>query len=188
MNRWIIVEDRPWVMETFIGEVRKLAEQEGKEYFKPEILYYIAGSSEDQRKAMENNYKSNVDNFEQTTQITVTKIDELSFYQKIENYYKNKYIIFMDLNLTGSSALYFNERSNVRYAREKQEACKDKKEKERQIWFYTTGASLDANFLHIEFPDNVIEVINFEDGKVQLDLERAWDILKDGKPNTLQQG
>lgn len=188
MKRWVIVEDRPWVMETFIGEVQKLAEREGQEYFKPDVLYYIAGSSKEQKKAIENNYKSNAESFEQKTEVKVAKIDETNFREEIEKYYKEKYIIFMDLNLTGSSALYFNERNNVQYAKEKQEICKGKGEKERQIYFYTTGASLDANFLHIEFPDNVVKVENFEDGKVQLDMGSAWGILKDGEPNVSQQG
>ena len=85
----------------------------------------------------------------------------------------------MDLNLTGVNAQYFNERNNVQYAREKQQDCREKNKKEEQIWLYTTGASLDASFLYSEFPDNVVEVTNFEDGKAYLDLDTSWELLKD---------
>ena len=121
----------------------------------------------------------NVNEFEDTTGIQVHKFNTLNFEEQMEKYYNDGYTIFMDLNLTGVNAQYFNERNNVQYAREKQQDCREKNKKEEQIWLYTTGASLDASFLYSEFPDNVVEVTNFEDGKAYLDLDTSWELLKD---------
>ena len=179
MKRWVIVEDRPWVMTRFIQEIWEKAQAEGQEYLAPDILYYIAGEDEEKRKVTENNFKNNVNEFEDTTGIQVHKFNTLNFEEQMEKYYNDGYTIFMDLNLTGVNAQYFNERNNVQYAREKQQDCREKNKKEEQIWLYTTGASLDASFLYSEFPDNVVEVTNFEDGKAYLDLDTSWELLKD---------
>lgn len=170
------MEDRPWVMTGFISEMERKADGEAGSgtFVKPEILYFVAGDTPALRTATEKNYKEEVRRFEEATEIRVKKIDETDFHEKMEGYYAKDYVIFMDLNLTGNSAKYFNERINVQYAREKQ---KQKGEGERQIWFYTTGASLDADFLSSEFPNNVIEVISFVDGKAQLDMEKSWRVL-----------
>lgn len=103
----------------------------------------------------------------------------MSFEEQMEKYYDDGYTIFMDLNLSGTNAQFFNERNNIQYAREKQQDCHEKSKKEKQIWLYTTGASLDAGFLHREFPDNVVEVISFKDGKAQLNLNKSWELLQD---------
>ena len=179
MKRWVIVEDRPWIMTRFIQEIQEKAQAEGQEYLAPDILYYIAGEDEEKRKVTENNFRNNVNEFEKITGIQVQKFNDMSFEDQMEKYYNDGYMIFMDLNLTGGNAQYFNERNNVQYAREKQQDCRRKNKKEKQIWLYTTGASLDAGFLHSEFPDNVVEVINFEDGKAYLDLSKSWGILED---------
>ncbi len=170
------MEDRPWVMTGFISEMEQKVdgEAESRTFRKPEILYFIAGDTPAQRMATEKNYKEEVSHFEEATGIKVKKIDKTVFHEEMEGYYSKDYVIFMDLNLTGNSAMYFNERINVQYAREKQ---KQKGGGDGQIWFYTTGASLDADFLSSEFPNNVIEVINFVDGKAQLDMEKSWQVL-----------
>lgn len=179
MKKWVIVEDRPWVMTVFIQDIKAKAQAVGQEYRPPDILYYIAGEDEEKRKATENSFRKNVHDFENSTKIHVNKFDTTNFKQRVEEYYKDGCTIFMDLNLTGANAQYFNERNNVQYAREKQQDCRKKNKQEKQIWLYTTGASLDASFLHSEFPDNVVEVINFEDGKAYLDLDKSWELLRD---------
>ena len=50
MKRWVIVEDRPWIMTRFIQEIQEKAQAEGQEYLAPDILYYIAGEDEEKRK------------------------------------------------------------------------------------------------------------------------------------------
>ncbi len=173
MKNWVIVEDRPWVMVGFIQDIRQKALEVGEDVVEPEVLYYVSGDTGEQRKATENYYKKKVDTFKSKTSIKVKKINKTNFYENMEIYYRNEYIIFMDLNLTGSSAMYFNERINVQYAREKKKSV----EEENQIWFYTTGASLDANFLSNEFWGNVIDVYSFEEGEAKLDLEKAWGLI-----------
>lgn len=175
MRNWVIVEDRPWVMAGFINDIRQRAMEQGEDVVQPEVLYYVSGDTQEQRKATETYYKTKVDAFRSATGIRVRKINKTNFYSRMDAYYNEGYIIFMDLNLTGSSAMYFNERINVQYAREK----KNNVEEENQIWFYTTGASLDANFLSNEFWGNVIDVYSFEEGEAKLDLENAWDLLSD---------
>ena len=173
MKNWIIVEDRPWVMVGFIRDMKKKASELGEGIVEPEVLYYVSGDTGAQRKATEISYKQKVNDFKNKTGIKVKKINKTNFYENMEVYYKGGYIIFMDLNLTGSSAMYFNERINVQYAREKRKNAGE----EKQIWFYTTGASLDANFLSNEFWGNVIDVYSFEEGEAKLDLEKAWELL-----------
>ncbi len=178
MKKWIIVEDRPWVMEGFIQTIKQRAQDRKQAYCEPEILYY---NEEDDGTGcvMEGTYETNVKDFEQQTGIQVKRFGKTNFVEYMDKYYKVNYVIFMDLNLTGGKSMYFNERNNVQYAREKLLQSRERGEQERQIWFYTTGASLDASFLLSEFPDNVVEVSYFEDGKAYLALDKSWEILCD---------
>ena len=178
MKKWIIVEDRPWVMEGFIQDIKQRAQEREQAYREPEILYYNE-DDEGTGSATEDTYEANVKNFEQETGIQVKRFGSMHFVEYMDEYYKENYVIFMDLNLTGGKSMYFNERNNVQYAREKLLQSQKKGEQEKQIWFYTTGASLDASFLLSEFSDNVVEVSNFEDGKAYLDIDKSWEILCD---------
>ena len=54
-----------------------------------------------------------------------------------------------------------------------------KKVKRKSRYGFIQQASLDAGFLHREFPDNVVEVISFKDGKAQLNLNKSWELLQD---------
>lgn len=179
MKQWVIVEDRPWVMSGFVQDVKRMAEKQGQTYREPDILYYNEDDSEPVRNASEDTYERNVQEFESIIGIQVKRFGRMNFGEWLDSYYQKNYIIFMDLNLTGGKSLYFNERNNVQYAREKLQQGKKRGEQEKQIWFYTTGASLDASFLLGEFPKNVIEVSNFEDGKAYLDMKKSWEILSD---------
>lgn len=179
MKKWIIVEDRPWVMIGFIQDVKQMAQKQAQTYCEPDILYYNEDDNKKTGNASEDTYETNVKDFESKTGIQVKRFGKALFCEWMDKYYKDNYIIFMDLNLTGGKSQYFNERNNVQYAREKLIQSKKKGEQEKQIWFYTTGASLDASFLLSEFPENVVEVSNFEDGKAYLDLEKSWEILCD---------
>ena len=171
MKKWIIVEDRPWVMRHTIENIKRCSERDDSgiaSFISPIILYYT-GDTVQQIEATKKKYGKDVDTFRSETNLEFQEINAVNFNEKMDQFYQNKYIIFMDLNLTGNTAMYFNERINVKYAKGKQ--------KNQQIWFYTTGASYDADFLHKEFPDNVIDVVSFVDGKAQLDIEKAWEIL-----------
>ncbi len=104
-------------MTGFISEMEQKinGEMGSGAFIKPEILYFIAGDTPAQRVATEKNYKEEVSRFEETTGISVKKINKTVFYEEMEKYYAENYVIFMDLNLTGNSAMYFNERINVQY-------------------------------------------------------------------------
>lgn len=179
MKKWIIVEDRPWVMVGFIEDIKKRAQEQEQTYCEPEILYYNEDDAQRRGAVLEDTYEINVKDFESKTGLQVKRFGKGHFDERLDEYYKDNYIIFMDLNLTGGKSMYFNERNNVQYAREKLILSQKRNKRENQIWFYTTGASLDATFLLTEFPNNVVEVSNFEDGKAYLDLDKSWEILCD---------
>lgn len=174
MRKWVIVEDRPWVVGEFIIAVKKMMANATEKFSKPEVLYYIAGRSDDERQARKRKYEKYVQEFKKKTSLDVREIYEDSFDDCLDQYYNDdQYIIFMDLNLTGESSAYFHERQNVRYVFKK---CENKKQK--HIWFYTTGASLDSGFLYEYFPDNTLEVESFTEGNAYFNMEQVKEILE----------
>ncbi len=173
MRKWVIVEDRPWVVGGFILEVKRMMENETEKFSGPEVLYYIAGRSDDERQARKKKYEKYVQEFRNKTGLDVREIYEDSFDDCLDQYYSDdEYIIFMDLNLTGESSAYFHERQNVRYVFKR---CGNKKQ--RRIWFYTTGASLDSGFLYEYFPNNTLEVESFTEGNAHFNMDQVRGIL-----------
>lgn len=174
MKKWVIVEDRPWVMEIPIKELRKKAEECGHSFVEPIVLHFIP-ETEEKQKAKKEKYGREYQSFCQNTGIDPIQIMKDTFEAEVNKYIDKGYTILMDLNLTGDNNDYFNNRQNVQYVKKK-----FGKNSQNKIWFYTTGASMDSRFLFIEFPGNYISVNGFVDGNVDMDIDEAWAILQDG--------
>lgn len=172
MKKWVIVEDRPWVMEMPIKELRKKAEECGHSFINPIVLYFIPGTEEEQ-KAKKEKYKHGYQSFCHNTGISPIQITKDTFEAELNKYIDTECAIFMDLNLSGDNNDYFYNRQNVQYVKKK-----FGKNSQNKIWFYTTGASMDSRFLFIEFPGNYISVNGFVDGNVDMDIDKAWAILQ----------
>lgn len=173
MKNWVIVEDRPWVMEGLIMELKEKAEKYGVLFVEPKILYFIPGDFEEERNARKEKYSRIINMFCQNTRIEPISVTKDTFEAEMDKYVDERYVILMDLNLNGSESIYFHSRQNVQYVKRKLG-----EDTHKQIWFYTTGASLDSRFLIEEFPDNCISVEGFADGKVMMDTDVIWSYLK----------
>lgn len=167
MKKIAIVEDRPWVMERAITEMKSAG---------IEIKAMLLLKNESPENIKEANRK-----FLRENQIPVEEFDLLSMEEILDPYYEqDDTILLLDLMLEPDFNIRnITERMTVRYAdkkrRENGEAAANK------IYFYTTSPENIVNWLCGYFPNQVITVFDFQDNQVVLDIERIREVAEVGK-------
>lgn len=151
MKRIVIVEDRPWRMQSSVKELQK----KGITFYK--TIYYPNNSlAPERQEELLNQY------IEDTGMMTEKVDSQEEFVSKMDEAFEVPDTIFLiDYDLKGDMTREdFFTRVNVRYA-----LARDKK----RIWFYTTGPGDIKGILLDTFPDHVISV------KVADNMQGFWD-------------
>lgn len=94
----------------------------------------------------------------------------------LDQYYeKDDVVILLDLVLLPDECTYLKERMSVRYADKKRNS--DPKKVSKKIYFYTTSPEDTVNRLHEYFPGQVINVLDFVDNQVCLDIDQIKEVM-----------
>lgn len=165
------LEDRPWIVWEMVMHIKT-------KYKLPEIMVIYYKNSEN---------TENTENIENTENTGNGKLDELikkcvdekikfkeinrwNFEEQMNQLYDDSEIkFFFDLVLD-DNVDYFEDRINVRYARDKK--VKEAKEgKEERIWFYTTsGAYNVTNIMNVFGENQIVDVINYNPETNQIEF------------------
>lgn len=153
----IVVDDRPWKMKECILELQ----EEGIDFVK--TVYYPNNMLDTERQ------NALMEDYRKSTGIEVVLVDnESAFVTQMDLLYKTPNVIFlMDYDLKGNmNRDDFLARINVRYALERDQ-------KERKIWFYTSGPSDIRGLLRKKFTDRVIDTPFFSEGQLHWEKEQV---------------
>lgn len=118
---------------------------------------------------------------EKFKQETAVEVDEVStqeeFVNKMEELYcSDDVVFFMDYELKGDSTEEADKRINVRYAKYKEYGGKIDPN-QRKIWFYTTSSVANVAILNHNFPEHVLPVTKYCEGKLAWKAEIIEQIL-----------
>lgn len=164
MKKVVIIEDKPWVTQDAVKLLQDKLEA---------VIYYPnnVGNPNEKEKLLRD--------FEDTLGRAVEKVEtQEEFVRKMEKYYNDPEIVFlMDYELKGDTTVEPDMRINLRYARYK-EPMDECDLSQRKIWFYTTAGVDAVNFLESNFPQRVLPVSTFRNGKLQWDTEKLDEILE----------
>jgi hypothetical protein len=157
MKRIVIVEDRPWVTQREVLEIKK------QEIEVAAMIYYPNSNSTKQEQ------EKLVQEFENKTGVDVQWVNSQSeFVDAMDRWYADERVVFLvDFDLKGDGSTNFDNRINVLYVKAKE---KQEKGKER-FWFYTTGNVDVKSILMAQYKGHVIDV-NFN--PIRMSLE--WDM------------
>lgn len=158
MKKIVIVEDRPWVTEKAVLEMRD------KNIEVAAMVYYPNSNSTREKQ------EEKVKEFYAHTKVKVKWVsNQKEFEDVMDEWYKDEQVVFLvDFDLKGDGSTNFDTRINVRYAKkqEKQE------QGNKRFWFYTTGNVDVKNILATQFKNHVIDVLEFLDMQVEWDMEQ----------------
>lgn len=165
MKRIVLVEDRPWVVETSVKELMDKEVQFAATLFYPNNQLYREKQDE------------LIDKFKENTGIEVIQIKSLEdfVYQMDEFFSDKKNIFLVDYDLKGDMrADDFDDRVNIRYAKNKNVEGSDSR-----IWFYTSGGAEVKNALAKAFPNNVIDTPYKRDGDLHWDIDEVYKLIEE---------
>ena len=166
MKKIIIVEDKPWVTENAVCNLQK------KNIDVVKMVYYPNSFGNEKEK------KRLMDAFKEKTKVEVDEVyTQEEFVNKMEELYELENVVFfMDYELKGDFTEEANKRINVRYARYK-EYGEGFNSNERKIWFYTASSVGNVAVLYHNFPDNVLLVTKYSEGRLEWEEEKIDQIL-----------
>lgn len=159
-----IVEDRPWVMESSIKEMRNIGLNV------VQMVYFCNnGAQICDVEEMCNKYE-----------LDLCCVDNGNFEEELNKLYEDKEMIFLfDMDLIGDYSSHFDERINTIYAKKK----RAEEGGDGRIWFYTNGPTSAVEQINLNFKNRRIPVRDFDTTKNQLIFD--YDFMK---KNILKQG
>lgn len=102
----------------------------------------------------------------------IREVSLTDFAQKMDEYYRRDNIVLLfDLNLEDGKD-DIEQRINVQYAQ-------SKNMKDNKIFFYTNAGKDQKALLHSYFPNNVIDIVRFDEGQLELDMEKIKKVLSE---------
>lgn len=167
MKKIVIVEDKPWVTQDAVCSLQQ------KNVNVERVVYYPnAYGDEDEKRRL-------LDEFKNRTSVEINKVQtQEEFVNKMEELYQMEDIIFfMDYELKGDSTEEADKRINIRYAKYKEYGNGIEPEK-RRIWFYTSSSVANVAILNQNFPDRVLPVTKYYEGKLEWKEETVNEILR----------
>ena len=166
MKKIIIVEDKPWITQDAICNLQK------KNAVVSKMIYYPNTFGDNNEK------KNLMVEFKAKTKVEVDEeFSQEEFVKKMEELYQIENIVFfMDYELKGDFTEEADKRINVRYARYKEYGQEFNYEL-RKIWFYIASSVGNASVLYHNFPNNVLPVTKYCDGKLAWREETIEKIL-----------
>lgn len=166
-KRIVIVEDRPWVMKKSIDDMKKM---------KIDVAAVLYFANDPLMKELS---ESKMQEFIEQSQVNVIEIVMESFKEEVDKFYnQDDVVILMDYDLKGDYGNFFAERISVRYTKLK--LSDNKNRTIDRIKFYTTSSESILNMLYTYFENQVIRVLDFDDGQVMLDLAQVEEVVQIG--------
>lgn len=167
-KRIVIVEDRPWVMEKAVKDIK------GAGIDIAAVLFYLNYEELNSESGKDTN-KYEVEQFIKNTGIEPVKFTSRTMRETVNKYYEmDDVVILLDLVLRPDEYTYLKERMSVRYADEKRQD--DPQKARKKIYFYTTSPEDTVDRLYEYFPEQVIDVLDFVNNQVELDIDQIKEV------------